>query len=89
MVNKVLRALELACLTGGLVRKLDIIVAGIEVLVGEVEANPRRASLGVEEECPDPIQADDSRAVTAVMTWCGGFLPLLHLRDLSNGDVGV
>jgi hypothetical protein len=86
MVNKVLRALELACLIGGLVRKLDIIVVGIEVLVGEVEANPRRASLGVEEECPDPIQADDSRVV---MTWCGGFLPLLHLRDWSNGDVGA
>jgi hypothetical protein len=56
--------------------ELNIIVAGVEVLVGEVEADPRRAPLGVEEEGPDPVQAGDSRAVAAVTMRCGGFPPL-------------
>jgi hypothetical protein len=59
------------------------------VLVGEVIEYPLRAPLGVEEEGPDLVQACDSEAVAAVMARCGGFPPLLRLRDRYDGDVGV
>jgi hypothetical protein len=72
-----------------LFNELDIIVAGVEVLIGEVEADPRCAPLGVEEEGPNLIQADESEAVAAVMTRCGGFPTLLRLRDQSFENVGV
>jgi predicted butyrate kinase (DUF1464 family) len=66
--------------------ELDIIVADVEVLVDEVEADPRRAPLGIEEESPNPVQAGDSGAVAAR---CGHFPPLLCLRDRSNRNVGA
>jgi hypothetical protein len=43
----VLRVLELACLTGGLKSdELDIVGAGVVVLVGEVEVDPRGVGSG-------------------------------------------
>jgi hypothetical protein len=60
------------------------------LLVDDVVADPRHdVWLDVGEEGPDPVQIDDSGAAAAWTAWCGGFPPLLHLRDRISGNVGV
>jgi hypothetical protein len=60
------------------------------VLVDDVLANPcHGVRLDVGEESLDPVQTIDSRAAAAWTTRCGGFPPLLHLRNRISDNVGV
>jgi hypothetical protein len=90
MVNKVLIALGLVCLTGGLVRMTrHDDGADVVVLVDDVVEDPcHSVQLDVGEENPDPVQTIDSRA-TAWTVRCGGFPPLLCLKDWISGNVRV
>jgi hypothetical protein len=67
---------------------LDIVGAG-KVLGDEVVEDPQCTLLNIEKEAPDPVRAGDSGAAAVSMTRCGGFLPLLRLRDRISGNVGV
>jgi hypothetical protein len=67
--------------------ELDIVGADIEVLGGEVVADPQRTPLGVEEEAPDLARAGDSRAAATWTTRCGGFPSLLRLKDQISNNV--
>jgi hypothetical protein len=52
------------------------------VLVNDMVADPRHdVWLDVGEEGPNPMQIGDSRVVAAWTVRCGGFPPLLHLRN--------
>jgi hypothetical protein len=61
----------------GLSNELDIVGAGVEVLVGEVEVDLRGVGSG-----------RTNSAGSGDLKWCGGFPPTLRLSDRSEGDVG-
>jgi hypothetical protein len=65
--------------------ELDIIVASVEVLVGEVKAVHRGGSAQRRGTTPDLARVGVSEAVAVWMTRCGGFPPLLRLIDQIRG----
>jgi hypothetical protein len=64
--------------------KLDIVGAGVAVLVDDVVADP----FAIEKEDPNSVRTGGSKAVAASTSRCGGFPPLLRLRDRNSGNVG-
>jgi hypothetical protein len=60
--------------------ELDIVGAGVEVLVGEVEVDPR----GVGSGRTNSTGSGESRGPEAVALQCGGFPPPLRLSDRSR-----
>jgi hypothetical protein len=60
--------------------KLNIVGAGVEVLVGEVEIDPQSVDSGRTNN----TGSDESRGPEAVALQCGGFLPPLSLSDRSR-----
>jgi hypothetical protein len=67
-----------------LFNELDIVGASVAVVVDDVVAD----SLAVEEEDLYPVRTGGSEAVTMLTAWCGGFPPLLRLRNRNSGNVG-
>jgi hypothetical protein len=59
--------------------ELDIVGAGVEVLVGEVVADPRATVEGA-RTAPDPVKAGFPKR-------CGGIPPLLRLSDRCESNV--
>jgi hypothetical protein len=64
--------------------ELDIIGAGIAVLVNDVVADP----FTVDEEDLDPVRTSGFGVVAVLTARCGDFPPLLRLRDQNIGNVG-
>jgi hypothetical protein len=64
--------------------ELNIVGTSVAVLVDDVVVD----LFTVEEEDPDPVRTGGSGAVAALTARCGGFPPLLHLRDQNSDNVG-